>query len=167
MLNSFKDKALWAADLADGNGGSKKAQILAVALLDQNGSPVIKTRIGEKVSLKIWYRKNIAGPVHVHAVIRNRFNQIIFGGGTYTLGIDVSSVKPGELAVFELVMDCAVEVGEYMFLVKIAEETTHPNRGVEIDASPWLGPLTVCWDYDHQRAPFFGMFGLPCRGKLS
>lgn len=165
-MDSFKSKAIWTSDIATGEKQSKEARIIAIAVLDANGSQTMKVLMGEKLTLKVLYQKYSDRPLHIHAVFKNRLNQVIFSSGTYTLNIDVSSVKKDESAVFELVLDCMVEAGDYMFMVKIAEASPLPNRGIVIDSSPWLGPLTVQWDYEHHRAPFFGMFGIPCKGKI-
>jgi lipopolysaccharide transport system ATP-binding protein len=59
-----------------------------------------------------------------------------------------------------------IEAGQYTFAVKLGRKIGLQNRGVEIDASPWLGPLAVTWDYENQVAPFFGMFGIPSKGRF-
>jgi lipopolysaccharide transport system ATP-binding protein len=165
-MDSFISKAMWTSDIAAGDEQSKEARIVAIAVLDANGSPTMKVLMGEKLTLKVLYQKYSDKPLHIHVVFKNKLNQVIFSTGTYTLNIDVSSVKKDESAVFELVLDFMVEAGEYMFMVKIAEASPIPNRGIVVDSSPWLGPLTVQWDYEHNRAPFFGMFGVPCKGKI-
>jgi lipopolysaccharide transport system ATP-binding protein len=35
-----------------------------------------------------------------------------------------------------------------------------------VDETPWLGPLAIEWDYENQKAPFMGMFGIPCAGRF-
>lgn len=167
MIDIFKSQAIWTSKPANQGGVLKKGQLIAISLLDKNDLPTMKVPMGEKLLLKVLYQKNSAIPLHIHVVFKNRFNQIVFSGGTYTLGIDVSSVQQGDLALLDLIIDCMLEAGEYTFLVKISEASAVPNRGIEIDASPWLGPLTVVFDYVKVRAPFFGMFGIPCKGKIS
>ncbi len=166
MMDLLPNNAIWKTEPMDAPHNSRKARLLAVGLFDVNDAPVKALSIGEKLKIKVMFVKYTQKPVHVHVIMKNRFHQIICSMGTYTLNMDVSSVQAGEAAVFELVMDCMMEAGEYPFMVKLAEESDSINRGTEIDSSPWLGPLTILWDYEHDKAPFFGMFGFPCTGSI-
>lgn len=38
--------------------------------------------------------------------------------------------------------------------------------GHPIDAGEWFGPVLIMWDYNEERAPFMGMFGLPALGHF-
>ena len=60
--------------------------------------------------------------------------------------------------------------GEIFFYYGTGREiSTAPgskNKGIEIDATPWLGPIGITWDYENRVAPFFGMFGIPSEGRF-
>jgi lipopolysaccharide transport system ATP-binding protein len=58
-----------------------------------------------------------------------------------------------------------LEAGLYSLRVTFFRHVK-PNQGEELDATGWLGPLRISWDYEAEMAPFLGLFGLPVRGSL-
>jgi lipopolysaccharide transport system ATP-binding protein len=60
-----------------------------------------------------------------------------------------------------------LEAGHYTFSAKLGQRNDLPNRGIIIHESPWIGPLTIEWDYENKVAPFLGMFGLPAKGSFT
>ena len=57
--------------------------------------------------------------------------------------------------------DLNIEAGQYSYQIILAKQNQFCNKGPSIDETPWLGPLEVVWDYENQKAPFLGMFGIP------
>ncbi|MDO9262827.1 MAG: ABC transporter ATP-binding protein [Desulfosalsimonadaceae bacterium] len=165
FLDRFSENAVWKNDNHLMNHADK-GKLLAIRVVDDGGKPAMKVRMGNRLVFEALYQINTTDPLHIALVIKNKYDQVIFSGGTYTLNVDVSNGKSGDVKIFRLEADCFIESGAYTFLVNISETGDLPNRGRNIDSTPWLGPLAVAWDYENERAPFMGMFGLPCVGSL-
>lgn len=172
-VEAFKEKAVWVRpDDPAGSPGiaGMAARIVAVSVQDTEGRVTLAARIGEKLRIRVLYQLLSAEPVHVTVVLKNRYDQIIFSGGSYTLGVEPPRPVPGETAVFELEVTSLIEAGQYTFAVKLGREMGMGmgarNKGIEIDATPWLGPIGITFDYENQVAPFLGMFGIPSEGRF-
>ena len=165
FIDRFKKNAIWI-NTDDDLNHIRKGKLLAVSVLGADHRPSMKVPMGNLLVFEVLYHINTSDPIHVNVVIKNKYDQIIFSGGTYTLNVDVSGYYPGDFKIFRLEAEGVIEAGQYTFLIKISETGNLPNRGRDIDSSPWLGPLAVTWDYENKRAPFMGMFGIPCAGKL-
>ena len=63
-------------------------------------------------------------------------------------------------------MKAVIEAGLYTFRAVLGHIGTMPNRGSSEEKTPWLGPFTISWDYEKDRAPFLGMFGVPVEGRF-
>jgi lipopolysaccharide transport system ATP-binding protein len=165
LVDRFIENAVWKnSDHQLAYSG--KGKLLAIRVLGENGKDAMKVRMGNRLVFEALYHINTSDPIHVNLVIKNKYDQIVFSGGTYTLQVDVSSQGAGDYKIFRLEMECLIESGLYTFIMKLSETGALPNRGRDIDSSPWLGPITVDWDYESERAPFMGMFGVPCTGSL-
>ena len=164
ILALFGKDAIWKAN--DEPKENAKGKLLAVRVLNDDGKPSMEVRMTHRIIFEALYHINTSDPIHVNLVIKNKYDQIIFSGGTYTLQVDVCNHKSGDYKIFRLDTECLIEAGNYTFLMKISETGALPNRGREIDSSPWLGPLTVNWDYENVRAPYMGMFGIPSKGMI-
>lgn len=168
-IEAFKETALWVRDDdpgGPGGGGNGNARVLAVSVVNSRGEATLTARIGEKLRFRVLYQVLAEEECHVTVVMKNRYDQIIFSGGSYTLGMEIPRFAAGEAAVFEMQLTSMVEAGRYTFAVKLGRKTGLTNKGVEIDATPWLGPLAITWDYENRVAPFFGMFGIPSEGRF-
>lgn len=156
----FKDQACWIAPSIP-TPHEKDAVLLAVAVVDASNLPTMKAQMGAKIKLRVLYQSFTENPTHVTVAFRNRYDHTVNSSGTYTRNIIPPVLKRGDIAVFELQIDCMLEAGAYTFRVFLASEIGLPNRGKTLDESPWLGPLSITWDYENERAPWLGMFGLP------
>ncbi|WP_373499489.1 ABC transporter ATP-binding protein [Desulfococcus sp.] len=166
---AFKENAVWVRDGApetSAGTGDGKARILAVSVLNSENEMTLAARIGEKLRIRVLYQVFAEEEFHVTVVMKNRYDQIIFSGGSYTLGMEIPRLAPGEMTVFEMQATAMIEAGLYTFAVKLGQRIGSRNKGVEIDATPWLGPIGITWDYENQVAPFFGMFGIPSEGRF-
>jgi lipopolysaccharide transport system ATP-binding protein len=76
------------------------------------------------------------------------------------------STKGGSYGVFEFEIDCMLEAGLYSIMVTFGNPS-NPNQGELLDQTGWLGPLLIDWDYEFEKAPFLGMFGLPVRSHVA
>lgn len=166
-LQEFRKIAYWTNDDNIGEEASP-ARLLGVSLRDKNNAPVLKVKMGEELTFLVLFQayRDVACDVGIE--IKNRYDQIVTSNGSYTYGIQPISLSAGEIGKFELKMVCMLEAGQYTFQVSIGAGDDHcPNRGCPVDVSPWLGPFAISWDYETERAPFLGMFGVPLTAKFA
>ena len=97
--------------------------------------------------------------------IKNRYDQVVSSFGSYTLGLTVRKPPTNEVSFVKFKMSAMIEAGLYTFRVILAQSGDSANQGLVVDETPWLGPLTISWDYENHRAPFLGMFGIPVSGE--
>lgn len=157
-LESYLSRAAWAAPDPNAPG----TRILCVVVEDVSGRPGLTACIGDKLKFSVVYRvAESAAPVHVAIVLKNRYDQIVNCTSTYTLAIEVPVFEAGDLAVMEIETSMLLEAGQYTFLANLGLVGDQPNRGENIDETPWLGPISIVWAFETEPAPFLGMFGLP------
>ncbi len=159
IVDILKEKAVWTADSIE-NEESKEAKLLAVLVLNDRNETTLKANVGERIKFKVLYRLLAEEPIHVTLTIKNRYNQIINCNGSYLSSIEPLRAIKGSYMLFEMTMDCMIELGFYSFSFNLCKITL-PNRGITVDETPWLGPLAINWDYENEKAPFLGMFNIP------
>jgi lipopolysaccharide transport system ATP-binding protein len=150
--------ACWTA--ASEGSAETDGRLLAVWVLDGERRPTLTAALGDRIAIRVAYESRTSEPIHVAVVLKNRYDQVIFSGGSYTQRVQPPVLLPGQQGWFEMDLTCMIEAGRYTFLVALAL-AAEANRGTRVDETPWLGPLTVTWDYDALPAPFHGLFGLP------
>lgn len=164
LLEKFGKIACWMNDVPETTTG-KKAVFVGLAMVNSDGNPVLKTMIGETVTLKALYRVNTDDPVHVSLIIKNKFDQVVTSTGSYLHSVEPVRLSLGDYSLFEMELACQLEAGLYTFSLVLGSPTGM-NKGVSFDRTPWLGPLKVEWDYENRKAPFLGMFGLPVKCRF-
>lgn len=162
-LDALLCKALWRRDMH--SALNENLRIFGVALLDKDGVPTTSVAVGETVCIRTYFRTIGDERVHISFSLKNRYDQIIFNTSSYILGLDSIAVTRGHFCTFELEITCAIEAGEYSMQISLGRPVA-ANRGECVEASDWFGTLQVQWDYEQQRAPFLGMFGLPTTGRI-
>jgi lipopolysaccharide transport system ATP-binding protein len=160
FVEDFMNKAMWVRNQG-GGPDDRKAKIVAVSVLNGDNEPTLKAQIADNVKFQVLYQTFTEDLVHVHLVLKNRFDQVIFSNGSYNKDTPMLPLNQGEYAIFELQLTCMVEAGPYTFSVVLGQTGETPNQGVNFDETPWIGPLTIVWDYQREKAPFLGMFGIP------
>ena len=164
-LNRFRALACWMSEPSESVDG-KYARILGVALLDEQRHPTTKVVMGQELTLWILIEHGSSVPVGVTVVLKNRYDQVVSSFGSYTLGLVTPEPQAGDTSLLELKMSAMIEAGLYSFCINLGLPSLLPNRGSEVEKTPWLGPITVSWDYENERAPFLGMVGLPVVGRF-
>ena len=149
--------AIWSREGESATSG-RKADMLAVAVEDEDGRAATQVVLGRTLVFKVLYRVNCGEPVDVAFVLKNRYDQVVNISGTYSSG--APAFPAGSLCLAEFAMTMAIEAGGYTFQASLADGR-EPNQGNAIDAAPWLGPIHVAWNYAEEAAPFLGMFGIP------
>jgi lipopolysaccharide transport system ATP-binding protein len=157
--------ALWRRSESD-RDAEMAAYLLAVEVRDEKGQSILSVSMGARLRFRILYRIFQRKDFHVSLIIKNRYDQIVFSGGTYTLKMTLPSMDAGETALLEMEMTAMIEAGPYTLSVRLGETAGGVNAGVVVDQTPWLGPLTLTWDYENHIPPFFGMFGVPLSGRF-
>lgn len=80
--------------------------------------------------------------------------------------MDIPASSDGGLLLFKLNLKINLEAGQYSLMVNLGHVNIGPNQGTVLAETPWLGPLTITWDYGSTIAPFYGMFGLPAQASI-
>ncbi|MFP4388694.1 MAG: ABC transporter ATP-binding protein [Desulfococcaceae bacterium] len=157
--------ALWRRSESDGDA-KMAAHLLAVEVRNDKGQSTLSVSMGARLRFRILYRIFQRKDFHVSLVVKNRYDQIVFSGGTYTLKMNLPFMDAGGTALLEMEMTAMIEAGPYTLSFRLGETAGGVNAGVVVDRTPWLGPLTVTWDYENYVPPFFGMFGIPLSGRF-
>ena len=150
--------ALWQREAA-----GTATQILAVVVEDAYGNEVLAAPMGETLRFVIWYQAEEVVPVHVSVILKNRYDQLVNCTSSHTLGLDMPSCLGGNVASFALALKMQLEAGQYTLQVSLSNVGRSANQGFTLDETPWLGPLTLSWDYSTSVPPFYGMVGLPAQ----
>ena len=146
-------------------GAREPGPLLAVEVLDANGKPVTRARLGDTVKVRVYFRADAAQAGHLNLVVKNRYDQVVSSRGTGRMGAEPLSSGDAPYAVYEMEVDMMLEAGPYSLQVAFSRPHGR-NRGELVEDTGWFGPLLVEWDYESEAAPFLGMFGLPVRGRL-
>ncbi|CNB43270.1 TPA: ABC transporter ATP-binding protein [Yersinia enterocolitica] len=157
----WQSAALWQREIR----ADAVTQIVAVVIEDIAGNATQLVRLGETLRLIVWYQANEIEPVHVSVLLKNAYEQLVNCTSSYTLGIPMLASTDCNLATFTLDLDFNLEAGQYSIMVSLGVIGEQPNQGTILDETPYLGPLTVRWDYSTDIPPFFGMFGVPVRAN--
>jgi len=154
--------ALWQRD---SNNLNDDHRLLAVVLLDEQATPVTCARIGGKLIFQVFFRTKSEEQGHIFLCLKNKYDHIVTLTGSSFMGMEPLSTKGSSYEVFEFEIDCMLEAGLYSIMVNFGILNA-PNQGDVLDSTGWIGPMRVDWEYELKRAPFLGMFGLPCKGRL-
>jgi lipopolysaccharide transport system ATP-binding protein len=146
--------------------GSDDGPLLAVDVVDAQGRAATGGRIGDTLTVRVYFRAAPSAAGHVVLVLKNRYDQVVTSVGSYVNGLPAMSSGDADFAVFEVDIDLMLEAGLYSLKVAFSRPTGS-NVGETAGDSGWLGPLAVEWDYQRQTAPFLGMFGVPYRCRLA
>ena len=159
LLEDAMRVALWRRDSDSLNNDHR---LLAVVVRDEKGNPVTVVRMGGKLTFQIYFRTKLDEKGHISLIIKNNYDQIVSSTGSYPIGLEPLSTKGSSYGAIEFDIDCMLEAGFYSIMVSIGKLSA-PNQGDLLDQTGWLGPLLINWNYEFEKAPFMGMFGLPVR----
>lgn len=161
----FLENLYWINDFDDLNM-SKSVTILGVDVLDSNDIQVSKVKIADQLTIRTYMRANIDGEYTSAIELKNRYGQVVTSNGSYTLGLPPLRLRSGEVGIFEMKITCMLEAGQYSFQSTVEMDAHEISLGVPVAISPWLGPISLDWEYGIDRAPFLGMFGVPVSAKF-
>lgn len=160
-LSEIKKNAIWSVT----EGKEKGRRLLAVCLIGPDGQSTSQARIGDTVKLQVLFRTAKEESGQITLIIKNRYDQIVTSIGTYQKGLAECSSGDSSFAVLEIELDLMIEAGLYSLMVAFGKPIA-ANRGKRLDETDWFGPIQIDWNYELEKAPFLGMFGLPARLKL-
>lgn len=143
-----------------------ESRILAVSILEQSLIPNTICLIGDTLKFRVYFSTGNLDSFHVGIAVKNKYDRFIFRGGSYFTGQSALSAIDEKIQCFEIDLGFNIEAGSYTVMFSLEQPTLTPNETNKICSSPWIGPVEVRWDYRAQKAPFLGMVGLPCEGKV-
>ncbi|SEI00437.1 lipopolysaccharide transport system ATP-binding protein [Rhizobium tibeticum] len=144
---------------------TRKATILAVGMTNDKGEPSTHFRMASIARFRLHFDTFVDGGRHVHLEIKNKNNQLVTSIGTFGMGLTSPTFAANDEAVFEFELQLSLEAGEYVCCFYLVSPSPDGKSGDVVDQTPWLGPITVHWDYEHEIPPFNGMFGMNSGGR--
>jgi lipopolysaccharide transport system ATP-binding protein len=157
--------SLWRQDPAAVDDDDP-AELLAVEVLNSGGQPALKHRLGDTAVIRAYFQARADSEVHVALELKNRHGQVVSSLGSRVQGMPPTRLRAGQTWCCETRMQLGLEAGLYSFQIGLGRPHAQPNLGVRFAETPWLGPLTIDWDYNAEPAPFLGMFNLPAKVSL-
>lgn len=139
---------------------TRLAYIISVGIFDEEGKPITSVRMGSEIKIRVHFKSLCKEQVHVHLVIKNKYDQIVTAVGSYNLKVQPPVLAIGEEAIFELGIQMSLESGDYVLCASLAQPSADRMAGMQIDETPWLGPFQVKWNFNEEIPPFYGMVGL-------
>lgn len=162
LLERFRNEAVWWIDELPSD---QEAYILGVATYNEYGEQSEKITLAKKWKIKIVFSSLIEESYYLSVTFKNRYAQVVNVTTSYLDGDHYIKMKPHEIVEIEFCFDLNIEAGQYSYKIILAKQNQFCNKGPSINETPWLGPLDVSWDYENQKAPFLGMFGIPVMVK--
>ena len=160
-------KPVWTAQIMpESETLEKLAYTIAVGLYDDQDNPITSILMNSKVNFRVHYASIRPCCVHVHIVVKNKYDQIVTAIGSHNLKLQPPSLSARQQALFELTIQLALEAGEYIFGVSLTQPFGDGIGGRLIDESAWIGPFQVKWNYNADVPPFYGQVGLNSVGKF-
>lgn len=137
-------------------------KILAIHMMTPQGNHGLKYRTGDRVSFQLCFQaKQALTDVHYMVLIHNRFDQLLFCGGSYTSRSQPIQCRTGQKIVARLEVLLNIEPGLYTFELSLGKVlSSRPNVGTALIETGRLGPFEMTWDYENEVAPFLGLCGL-------
>lgn len=133
-----------------------------VGVYNTDGMASLVVEMGKSLIFRVRYQNGKEKRSDINLVIRNRYNQIVTAVGTYTHDVQLSQLGPGEIGEVVFELEFTLEAGEYSFHFNTGTPSG-PSKGNVLHETPWMGPMTIAWDYHKHKPPFFGLFGIPAK----
>lgn len=160
----FFSKCQWVYDLSVKEDEPLKARILGVHFQNESGQDTLSFRMGDRMIVQLLIESfvNYISP-NVSVIVRDRFDKVVFCGGSYLKGIDPPKLHKNQQAFCKIELELGIEAGEYTINFTLGKPLeSEPNKGVCFHRTARIGPILVKWEYSQKRAPFLGAFNIPC-----
>jgi lipopolysaccharide transport system ATP-binding protein len=161
------DQALWVNPAGPSAEVTGPGRIEAVRLLDARRVPGTAFKLGQPAFIQAYVRVHESAALHFAVELKNRQGQVVSCIGSRTVGLPAVEAAAGQILEFEAAIELGLEAGEYSLQAVLGLPDTRPNIGTRVHATPWLGPVTISWNYELEPAPFLGMFHLPNQIKFA
>lgn len=137
-------------------------KILSISVMNEKEKFSLNYKIGEQIICSIIFlSKKELNNLHCNFVLKNKYDQIVFAGGSYTKKLITIDCSDNNIGVFILNTRLNLEAGIYTIEFSIGQPLTNQlNKGATIIETNKMGPITIDWNYDTEVPPFFGMVGL-------
>ena len=162
-LNSILRDSIWTT--TSDSIEKDKERLLSIAFYDENNQATTSFLMGSNLKIRVAYYPSIKNPTHIAVTIQNKYNQVVTSLSSSGLKLNPPEYQAGEIIVFEMILNLSLEAGNYTVMISI-NNLVKSNQGKCLDSSPFLGPISIQWDYEQNRAPFLGMFGLRATGRF-
>ncbi|MFN8369817.1 MAG: ABC transporter ATP-binding protein [Bacteriovoracaceae bacterium] len=163
MKKEFFNESMFVSNslLAAGSIETELYSVIAAGYVDKKGIFNPKIKIGDKILFFITLKSKIQNDdVCFSLMLRNSHDQIIFCGGSYNKDDKGINIGSGKNYTFKIEVDLNIECGKYTFEFIVGNAFNNMfNRGVVKLSTPRI-PIDVNWDYETEKAPFYGMLGL-------
>jgi len=163
----FLSRCQWVYNLSEKEDEPLKARILGVHFQNEYGQDTLSFRMGDRMTVQLLIEGG-ASSVSAEAVVtlRNRFDQVVFCGGSYSKGINPPKLDKNQQVFCTIDLELGIEAGEYTIDFSIGELlAAEPNKGLCLHKTQRIGPILVQWKYEQAKAPFLGLFNMPCNVK--
>lgn len=161
---AFEAAAVWRRNGRESRGGPSR--LVAVSVRDASGNPTMAARLGDSLRFSVLFEEDEPLPAHVALVFKNRQGQTVFSAGSFNHRLEPPRLTAGGRVVYHLSAAMMLEAGEYTFSAVLGLVGGNGTQVEKLDETPPMGPLRITWDYENERAPFFGMFGLPAESTF-
>jgi lipopolysaccharide transport system ATP-binding protein len=142
-----------------------EGRILAVVLNSADDQPFTSVKMGQKLRLQVYFRTHKDESGHISLAIKNKYDQVVSNVSSWAMNQSPMESNTFPYIIFELEVDCMLEAGLYSLMISFGLPLA-VNSGESRDSTGWFGPLQIDWNYENERAPFLGMFGIPAKGKV-
>lgn len=140
--------------------GTGELELLGAAVLNRFGEHTLSIALGDELHFYILARarRRIEQPYFGIAIYDSR-ETLIFTGTTLQKGDYCKSLAENDEIMVGFRVRFTVQAGLYQFRLSGAEPSVpyHPNKGTTLGSFERLGPITVNFDYERERAPFYGL----------
>lgn len=143
---------------------TKDVGILAVRVYDMQGRQTTRVLMGESLQIEAYFRNPGDEHVTVTLALKNRYDQIVFATSASRLNIAACRTD-GAWGILVFQMEMNLEAGLYSLMLAL-NSPNGANTSHKHDATEWLGPLHVQWNYERDTAPFLGQFGVPASARF-
>lgn len=144
---------------------SKDIEFLGVRITNKDGLDTMSVQICDELNFHIYAKalRSIEKPYFGIAIYQKNNEDVLFVGTTVQINDYSKALKKDDEIVISFKVEMTVEAGLYYFRLSCAEplKEYHPNKGSSLIAYDKLGPISVNFDYETKRAPFYGIAQLP------
>ena len=160
--------AIVEADVVRGARGQRTgtghATIRAIRVTNPGGRDTLRAPVGGRLvfHMLLEAHEDVARPT-AGILLYDRFNTLVYGGGTNTIGHELPSMRAGQRMIVSLDATLSIRAGHYSFHAGVSEPLgSDPNAAARHDLITGLGPIHLHLADDAARR-FFGQAEIPLR----